>query len=68
LTDEATPKIHGEQLVSGTKSGNEMIFECPDCSLGSIAMMPVRGDKLKFNVIVVKELFGATGGFIVQLL
>jgi hypothetical protein len=46
----------------------EMIFERPNCALGSIATMQVQGDKLEFNVIVVKELFEATGGFIVQLL
>jgi acid stress-induced BolA-like protein IbaG/YrbA len=31
-------------------------------------MMQVRGDKFKFNVIVVKELFEVMGGFFVQLL
>jgi hypothetical protein len=45
-----------------------MIFECPDCLLGTIVMMQVRGDKFKFNVIVVKELFEVMGGFFVQLL
>jgi hypothetical protein len=45
-----------------------MILKGSDCAFGSIAVVRVRRDKLKFNDIVVKKLFEAARGFIIQLL
>ena len=49
--------MHGEELVDRTEGQNEIEFPRLDGALGSIALMAVRGDKLKVNGSEAEECF-----------
>ena len=51
LREESVPKVHWKVRVCAAQTCNEMVFPCPDGSLGGIASMHVGWYKLEIDVV-----------------
>ena len=58
--------MHGEILISGTPSCNEMIFGCANCPFGCVATMIVRRYELIVDLFVGHEVFECLGAFVIE--
>lgn len=60
--------MQGKIFVDATKAGNEMVFECANCTFGSIASMEPRRHMLIVDGFVDEKLFKRSGALVVEAL
>ena len=57
-----------KSFIGTAEATNEVVFEGVDGTFGGIAVVDVRGDKLKINLLLMHELLENVGLFIVEAL
>ena len=60
------PFLGGKFRVARSKSSAKIIFECVDCTFGSVVAVGVWGYKLKFNVVFTEEFLYCVGELVVE--
>ena len=66
LRDEEAPKVQGELWIRGTEASNEVVLECLDGSLGSIAAVDVGRGELVGHILLMEILLEDGGALIVK--
>lgn len=57
---------NGVRRVNGVKDGNEMIFECSDCTFGRIDAVLSWGYKLVLDLVFLKGVFELLRAFVIE--
>jgi hypothetical protein len=60
--------MEGEVLVGGAEAGDEVVFECADCTFGGVSSVDVGRDELEVDLLVRHVGFEGGGGFVVESL
>ena len=68
MREEFVPQVQGKIFVDATKAGDEMVFECANCTFGSIVSMEPRRHELIVDGFVDEKLFKRSGALVVEAL
>ena len=66
LSNETIPFLVGKVGAVRGNIGARMIFECADCTFGSVAAVGVRGNNMEVNIILAEGFLHGVGALAVE--
>ena len=66
LGNETIPFLGWKFGVLGGESGAKMIFECADCTFGSVAVVGLWNNNLEVNVLLAEGFMHGVGELVVE--